>query len=257
MLVGTKDFNGDGKADCWGACGTAACGSTPGGTGAYGADARSVTSAGTASTPSRRWRLQRRRQERPRSRSMTVPVAVRRDGPRGCGSNGYSRRPDRQIRLGRVQRHYRGPATWDRDGKNDSPCPWQGGSLWLYRGTGVVNASNSGYLPRGEDRRFGWEVFDQIFGVGDFNSDGNNDVLARRPDGTLWFYAGDGTGKLLPSRRIGTGWNIFDRVVCRLEPRRRPGPDLVARRPDGSLGATPEPHETQPGLPGKAFAGSL
>jgi hypothetical protein len=105
---------------------------------------------------------------------------------------------------------------------------------------------------------FGWEVFDQLLGVGDFNSDGNNDVLARRPEGTLWFYAGDGTGKLSQSRRIGTGWNIFDRVVAGWNLDADPAPDLVARRPDGSLwsysGTGMKPNQ---GYLGRAFAGSL
>ena len=261
MLVGTKDFNGDGRADLLARMRDGSLWFYPGtGTGAYGA-ARKIGNFG--------WD------------GFDALVAV--GDFNGDGKNDLvARKPDGSLWLyagtGRVDAGSNGylPAVqigmfgWDafntimgtgdldRDGKNDLLARGKDGSLWLYRGTGVVNASSGGYLPGVKIGAFGWDVFDALFGVGDFNSDGNNDILARRPDGTLWFYAGDGTGKLSPSRRIGTGWNIFDRVVAGWNLDGDPAPDLVARRPDGSLwsysGTGMKPSQ---GYLGRAFAGSL
>jgi hypothetical protein len=59
----------------------------------------------------------------------------------------------------------------------------------------------------------GWNVFDALDTVGDWNGDGALDVLARQPTGDLWLYPGDGRGGFLPWRRIGTGWQIFSALI--------------------------------------------
>ncbi|MDR7083045.1 GH25 family lysozyme M1 (1,4-beta-N-acetylmuramidase) [Arthrobacter ginsengisoli] len=123
------------------------------------------------------------------------------------------------------------------DGRNDLLARQSNGALWLYKGTGKVDAANSGYQGGVKVGDYGWEAFDQLFGAGDFNADGRNDLLARRPDGTLWFYAGDGSGKPGAAVRIGTGWNVYDRVLNGWNLNGDGNPDLVARRPDGSLWA--------------------
>jgi hypothetical protein len=47
----------------------------------------------------------------------------------------------------------------------------------------------------------------------DFNGDGAPDILARKPDGTLWFYPGNGSGALLSGTQVGSSWNIFNAIV--------------------------------------------
>ena len=62
-------------------------------------------------------------------------------------------------------------------------------------------------------------------------------MIARKFDGTLWMYPGDGTGKLSAPRRIGTGWHVFDTVLGAGNLNADSFPDMVARKPDGSLWA--------------------
>ncbi len=54
-----------------------------------------------------------------------------------------------------------------------------------------------------------------IVGSGDFNGDGIVDLIARRSDGTLWLYPGDGAGGFMtPYVQIGSGgWNQMTALV--------------------------------------------
>jgi hypothetical protein len=81
------------------------------------------------------------------------------------------------------------------------------GTLWLYPGTG------NGYLstPNSYELGGGWGSTNDLIGIGDFDSDGKNDLLARRTDGNMWFYPGTGTGWLDSDRAyvIGGGWGTY------------------------------------------------
>jgi hypothetical protein len=151
-----------------------------------------------------------------------------------------------------------GTGDFNRDGKNDLVARRTDGSLWLYRGTGTISGSNVGYNGAVKIGDYGWEVFDQLFGPGDFNADGKNDLLGRMADGTLWMYPGDGTGKLAAPRRIGTGWHVFDTILGAGKLNSDGFPDLVARQPSGSLwayaGTGMQPNE---GYIARIFAGSV
>lgn len=150
-----------------------------------------------------------------------------------------------------------GVGDFNGDGKADLLARGKDGSLWLYRGTGRVDASNSGYLPGIKIGAFGWEGFDQLIAGGDVNSDGKSDLLGRTPGGGLWFYSGDGAGGMLPARRIDTGWNVYDKIASGWNLSSSSLSDLVARRPDGSLwiysGTGMKPSE---GYLGRVFAGT-
>ncbi len=150
------------------------------------------------------------------------------------------------------------PGDMNSDGKPDLLARKADGSLWMYAGTGRVDGTNKGYIGGKKIGDFGWEVFDQLFGVGDYNSDGKNDVIARMPDGTLWLYTGDGVGRLAGSKRVGTGWNIFDTLLGAGKLDVDNFADLVGRQPDGSLwaysGTGMQPNE---GYLGRTFAAAL
>ncbi|HEX9227447.1 MAG TPA: FG-GAP-like repeat-containing protein, partial [Arthrobacter sp.] len=130
-----------------------------------------------------------------------------------------------------------GPGDLTGDGRGDILARGSDGSLWVYPGTGRVTSTSSGYGQRVKIGDFGWEGFDQIFGAGDYNADGKNDVIGRKPDGSLWFYPGDGAGRLATSRKVGAGWGVYDRVLGAWNLNSDRFPDIVARRPDGSLWA--------------------
>jgi hypothetical protein len=82
-----------------------------------------------------------------------------------------------------------------------------------------------------------------LVGTGDFNGDGEpSDFVARRSDGTLWFYAGTGTATSYttdpgyrPAVQIGAGWGVYDALVGSGDLNSDRIPDLIARRPDGAV----------------------
>ena len=78
------------------------------------------------------------------------------------------------------------------------------GNLFLYPGNGVSVGARR-LIGRG-----GWNGMSELTGVGDFNRDGRNDLIARQHStGELWLYPGTATGTSLAARsRLGaSGWN--------------------------------------------------
>jgi Tol biopolymer transport system component len=78
------------------------------------------------------------------------------------------------------------------------------GNLFLYPG----NRASIG--ARRLIGRGGWNGMSELTGVGDFNRDGFNDLIARQHStGELWLYPGTATGTSLAARtRLGaSGWN--------------------------------------------------
>jgi hypothetical protein len=98
------------------------------------------------------------------------------------------------------------------------------GYLWLYPGNGA-----GGWQLRTRIG-LGWNVMSSLIGVGDFNSDGRSDVLAREAaTGYLWLYPGNGSGGWLPRVRVGSGWNIFGPVMSPGDLTGDRIPDVIAR----------------------------
>ena len=103
------------------------------------------------------------------------------------------------------------------------------GNLWLYSGNG------HGGLLAGRVIGHGWQVMSALFSPGDWNGDGNVDLLARRrTDGALLLYPGNGTGGFGTARQIGSGWNAITGFAAtgsftgRLT-------DFLARTADGTI----------------------
>jgi hypothetical protein len=95
-----------------------------------------------------------------------------------------------------------GPRDFTGDRRADVIGRKPNGELWLYAGNGA-----GGWSAKGRRIGTSWQVFDQLFGPGDFTGDGRNDVIGRRTNGELWLYAGNGAGGWAAAgRRIGTNW---------------------------------------------------
>ena len=123
------------------------------------------------------------------------------------------------------------PSDFDGDGNADVIARDFNGRLWLYRGKG-----DGTLQPSGVQIGTGWQGFDSIVSPGDFDGDGNADLLARKPDGTLWLYSGNGTGGLItPAGPFNTGWQIYDALIAPGDFDEDRFPDLLARKPDGTL----------------------
>ncbi len=74
------------------------------------------------------------------------------------------------------------------------------GKLWLYRFNGV------GFQSRVLIGNSGWSAMSAVFGVGDLNHDGWNDLAAvEAATGKLWLYPGQGSGVLGTRIQIGNG----------------------------------------------------
>ena len=82
----------------------------------------------------------------------------------------------------------------------------QSGDLRLYSASGTGNWTSSGKVGSG------WNSMTTMFGAGDFNGDGHEDVLARDTAGALWMYSRDGKGGWLPRVQVGSGWQVFDSI---------------------------------------------
>jgi hypothetical protein len=52
-----------------------------------------------------------------------------------------------------------------------------------------------------------------MVGPGDFNGDGNVDILSRDAGGALWLYPGNGSGGWLPRTLVGSGWNVMTMII--------------------------------------------
>lgn len=261
LLVGTKDFNGDAKADLLARMSDGTLWFYPGtGGGAYGS-ARKIGNFGWDAfegiTATGDFDGDGKNDILARKPDGTLWL-YRGTGKVDATSTGYVA----AVRIGDfgwdMFDTILGTGDLDGDGKNDILARAKNGSLWLYRGTGVVNATNNGYLGGVRIGAFGWEVFDQLLSAGDYNSDGRNDLLARKSDGSVWLYPGDGKGTLLASRRVGTGWNVYDVLATGWNLDTDPNPDFVARRQDGSLwsysGTGMKPSQ---GYLARTFAGAL
>jgi hypothetical protein len=116
------------------------------------------------------------------------------------------------------------------DGNPDLVSRSSDGKLWLYPGNG------SGRLgTRINIGSSGWNAMSAITTPGDFNGDGDSDIIARTTDGVLWLYPGAGNGGLLARQQIGTGWNSMSSLVTPGDFNGDTRVDLLARDSAGAL----------------------
>ncbi|MER6224272.1 trypsin-like serine protease [Streptomyces sp900105755] len=107
------------------------------------------------------------------------------------------------------------------------------GVLWLYPGKG--NGTFAARVKVGG----GWNQYNQLRGVGDFNGDGKADLLARRSSGgDLYLYKGtgkSGTGLFSARVKVRSGWTGFNTLAAVGDLTGDGKADLVARTTGGTL----------------------
>ncbi|GGQ67685.1 FG-GAP-like repeat-containing protein [Couchioplanes azureus] len=127
------------------------------------------------------------------------------------------------------------PGDFNGDGLLDVIARNAAGDLLLYRGNGKGSwIDPSSNIKIGS----GWDNFTAVFSPGDFNGDGNSDVIVRKADGTLRLYRGDGKGYWIDAANspvIGTGWSKFTAVFSPGDFNGDGFADVIARNADGDL----------------------
>jgi hypothetical protein len=105
------------------------------------------------------------------------------------------------------------------------------GTLWLY-----LNGGNNS-APYGSGTQIGvsWQQFTSIVS-GDVTGDARADMVAVKPDGTLWLYVngGNDSAPYSTGTQIGAGWQQF-RSVALADVTGDARADIVAVKPDGTL----------------------
>ncbi|MFD5828348.1 FG-GAP-like repeat-containing protein [Lentzea sp. NPDC060358] len=117
------------------------------------------------------------------------------------------------------------------DGRADIVAARPDGTLWLY----VNGGSDTAPYGTGTQIGVSWEQFSWVLG-GDVTGDRRADIVAARPDGTLWLYVNGGsdTSPYGTGTQIGVSWQQFDRIqVGDVTGDGRA--DVTATRPDGTL----------------------
>lgn len=100
---------------------------------------------------------------------------------------------------------------WNNDGHSDLLARLSSnGNLSLYTGNGSGGWANANGILQASS--FG--VLTQIVSAGDFNGDGQNDVIAIDSGGDLWLYPGKSSGGFGSRSEIGTGWSGFRNLTA-------------------------------------------
>ncbi|MFJ4872156.1 FG-GAP repeat domain-containing protein [Streptomyces sp. NPDC088757] len=94
------------------------------------------------------------------------------------------------------------------DGKADIVAKDTSGVLWLYKGTGNYKAPFAARVKVGA----GWNIYDRLLSVGDLDSDGKADLIARKTNGELYRYSGTGSAAAPFAKpvKIGFGYQGFN-----------------------------------------------
>lgn len=97
------------------------------------------------------------------------------------------------------------------DGIGDVITRTPSGDLYFHAGTGDASHPLLAAVKTGS----GWNIYNQIAGGDDMTGDGNGDLVARTPEGTLSLYQGDGAGRLAARTpfRLSNGWQEADLIA--------------------------------------------
>ncbi|MCT9869958.1 FG-GAP repeat domain-containing protein [Paenarthrobacter aurescens] len=100
---------------------------------------------------------------------------------------------------------------------------------------GMYTTGGNGTWKQAYQVGSGWNIFNEMLASGDFNNDGENDVIARDASGSLFLYPGDWHGGWYPRQQIGWGWGVFTTILTADDFNGDGNNDLLARTSSGEL----------------------
>lgn len=125
-------------------------------------------------------------------------------------------------------------------GPGTLPAGWGNYTFWQYADAGIYpgdqDVFNGTVASLSTFARSGSIPFaSPVISAGDLNSDGKPDLLARKQDGSLWFYAGRGDGMFAAPINVSVGWGAFTLILGNADFNGDGKPDVLARDFAGNL----------------------
>ena len=97
------------------------------------------------------------------------------------------------------------PVDWNGDGRADLIARLPDGTMWISLG----RPDHSLAPPVEMSGIRGWDEYSTIVGGGDWTSTRHQDLVARKGDGTVWLFKGNGATSFGGSAYMDSGWNEF------------------------------------------------
>jgi hypothetical protein len=108
------------------------------------------------------------------------------------------------------------------------------GVLRLYPGSGRGSWSGSPTVLAGS-----WQGMTSMFGNGDFNRDGAQDLITVDGAGTMWLFASNRQGDYLAGVEVSTGWTTMNAIFGAGDFDGDSYPDILSRDAEGRLWLNP------------------
>lgn len=125
-------------------------------------------------------------------------------------------------------------------GPGTLPSSWSNYTFWQYADSGIYPGDQDVFNGTAASlttfAQTGSIPFaSPVISAGDLNGDGKPDLLARKPDGTLWFYPGSGNGTFGAPINVSVGWSTFTVIIGNADFNGDGKPDILARDFSGNL----------------------
>jgi hypothetical protein len=129
-------------------------------------------------------------------------------------------------------------ADWSGDGHSDLLARDRNGVLIEYSGSGHADAGGgSAFTVDAGVIGSGWNGFNKLFRVMNWDGDGTPAIMARTPNGKLYKYKSDGAGGFASGQPtpVGTGWGTFTDIMVTNNWTGDGRPNILGRNAKGDL----------------------